>query len=128
MNETFLDKIHIRDLRVSCVIGIFPEERVKQQEIVLNITLHADLFRAGTTDSIEDTVDYKRVKKQVLALVADSSYFLLEKLAQKVADICLEDPLVHSVTVTADKPGALRYARSVAVEITRSKPYAGSHG
>lgn len=128
MNETFLDKIHIRDLCVSCVIGIFPEERVKQQEIVLNITLHADLFRAGTTDSIEDTVDYKRVKKQVLALVADSSYFLLEKLAQKVADICLEDPLVHSVTVTADKPGALRYARSVAVEIRRSKPYAGSHG
>ena len=121
MNEISLDKIHIRDLCVSCVIGIFPEERVKQQDILLNITLYADLSRAGNTDSIEDTVDYKRVKKQVLALVADSSYFLLEKLAQKVADICLEDPLVFQVTVIADKPGALRYARSVAVEITRCR-------
>jgi len=125
MSDMYTDKIHIRDLRASCIIGIFPEERVKQQEIVLNITLYTDLFQAGKTDAIEDTVDYTRVKKQVLALVAESSYLLLEKLAQEVADICLEDPHVSRVTVTADKPGALRYARSVAVEITRSKVNSG---
>ena len=73
MNDLYMDKICIRDLRTSCIIGIFPEERITPQEVVLNITLYADLLQAAKTDDIEDTVDYKRVKKQVLALVAESS-------------------------------------------------------
>ncbi len=121
MNEVMLDKIHIRDLRTRCILGIFPEEREKAQEIVLNITLWADLREAGKSDSIEDTVDYKQVKQQVLALVEASSFFLVERLAQKVADICLRAPRVERVTVILDKPGALRFATSVAVEITRTR-------
>lgn len=121
MNEYGLDKIHIRDLRARCILGIFPEEREKPQEITLNITLWADLREAAVSDSIDDTVDYKQVKQQVLALVENSTYFLVEKLAQEVADICLCAPRVERVTVTLDKPGALRFARSVAVEITRSR-------
>jgi len=122
MNETALDKIFIRDLRARCILGIFPEEREKPQEILLNIVLWADLRNAGESDSIEDTVDYKRVKQQVLALVEASSCFLVERLAREVARVCLDAPRVERVTVTLDKPGALRFARSVAVEITRSKP------
>lgn len=122
MNDAYLDKIHIRDLHASCILGIFPEEREKPQEIALNITLYADLRRASVSDCIEDTVDYKRVKQQVLALVENSSCFLVERLAREVADVCLRDPHVSRVTVTVDKPGALRFARSVAVEITRNRP------
>ena len=121
MNETALDKIFIRDLRARCILGIFPEEREKPQEILLNIVLWADLRNAGESDSIGDTVDYKRVRQQVLALVEASSCFLVERLAREVARVCLDAPHVARVTVTLDKPGALRLARSVAVEITRSK-------
>lgn len=120
MNSNHLDKIHIRALRTRCIIGIFPEEREKSQEIELNITLYADLGAAGQSDAIEDTVDYKDVKGRVLDLVENSSFFLVERLAQVVADLCLDTPRVEAVTVVLDKPGALRFAQSVAVEITRS--------
>lgn len=116
-----LDRIHIRDLHARCILGIFPEEREKAQEITVNITLYADLIRAGKTDDIGDTVDYKEIKQDILALVESSSFYLVERLAQAVADRCLQARGVEKVTVVVDKPGALRFARSVAVEITRSR-------
>jgi len=119
--EEHLDRIHVRDLRLRCVLGIFPEERREKQDITVSIVLHADLRAAGRSDRIEDTVDYKEVKKRVVTLVEGSSSFLIEHLAQRVADLCLEEPRVEAVRVTIDKPGALRFARSVAVEIFRKR-------
>lgn len=116
-----LDVIYIRDLVVRCIIGIYPEERREKQDITINIALRADLGGACASDCLEDTVDYKSVKKRVIAFVENSECLLIERLAQRIAEICLETPRVESVTVTVDKPGALRFARSVAVEITRSR-------
>jgi len=109
-------------LLTRCIVGIYPEERREKQDIVINITLYADLSRAGQTDRIEDTVDYKAVKKQVLALVEKSSFLLIERLAEAIAEICLAAPGVVRAAITVDKPGALRFARSVAVEIVRDRP------
>ncbi len=121
MVERPLDRIYIRDLEVRCIVGVNREERREKQDITVNITLHADLSTACKTDRIEDTVDYKGVKKRVLALVEGSQCFLVEHLAEKVAQVCLEDPMVQRVEVAIDKPGALRFARSVAVEIVRER-------
>lgn len=121
MAEQTLDRIHIRDLRVRCIIGIYPEERRAKQEIEINLLLFADLRPAGASDNIADTVDYKSVKKAVVAHVEVSECLLVERLAQEIADICLAVPGVQKVQVTVDKPGALRFARSVAVEITRAR-------
>jgi dihydroneopterin aldolase/D-erythro-7,8-dihydroneopterin triphosphate epimerase len=120
-----LDKIHIRDLGVRCVVGIYPEERREKQDVIINVTLHTDLRAAGRTDRIEDTLDYKGIKKRIVAMVEQCSPFLIERLAECVAQICLEDPRVHRVDVTVDKPGAMRFARSVAVEIARKRPSNG---
>lgn len=120
-DERPLDRIHIRDLLVRTIVGINDEERENMQDVVLNITLHADLREAGRCDDIEDTVDYARLKKRILAHVDDARYYLIERLAQAVADLCLEDPRIERVEVTVDKPGALRFARSVAVTITRTQ-------
>jgi dihydroneopterin aldolase/D-erythro-7,8-dihydroneopterin triphosphate epimerase len=116
-----MDKIFIRDLALRCIIGIFPEERREKQDIVINVEMHADLRTAGRTDALEDTVDYKSVKKAVLKLVEGSGFQLIESLAERIADIALEHDRVQRVVVTIDKPGALRFARSSAVEITRAK-------
>lgn len=116
-----LDKIYIRDLSIHCIIGIFPKERVTPQEVVLNIVLEADLRDACTSDEIGDTVNYKDLKNQILEKVQASSYLLIERLAESIAEICLQSERVQRVTVSVDKPGALRFARSVAVEITRSR-------
>lgn len=119
MTEVPLDRIHIRDLQARCIVGIYPAERENLQDVVLNITLHGDLRTAGLSDNIEDTVDYKTLKKRLLAMVEKSDFFLIERMAEECARLCLEDARVRRVDVAVDKPGALRFARSVAVEITR---------
>ena len=121
MGNRPLDKIYVRDLVCRCIIGINPEERANKQDVTINIVLEADLSAPCRTDDIDDTVDYKQLKKSVLRTVEDSSFLLVERLAQRVAETCLECSKVDRVRVTIDKPGALRFARSVAVEITRNR-------
>lgn len=116
-----MDKIFIRDLALRCIIGIYPEERREKQDIVINVEIHADLRKAGRSDKLEDTVDYKAIKKAILKLVDGSGFELIESLAERMADIALSDEKVQQVTITIDKPGALRFARASAVEITRSR-------
>jgi D-erythro-7,8-dihydroneopterin triphosphate epimerase len=116
-----IDRIYIRDLRLRCIVGIYPEERTNKQDVVINVEIWCDLRKAGESDQIEDTVNYKFVKKRIVSLVENSDYLLIERMAGNVADLCLEEPGVEQVKVTVDKPGALRFARSVAVEITRTR-------
>lgn len=116
-----LDKIHIRDLRVRCIIGINADERREKQDVTVHITLHADLLKACQSDDIRDTVDYKTIKKAVLSLIEGSTYLLVEKMAEEIATICLQDPVVKMVNVIVEKPGALRFAKTVDVEITRTR-------
>lgn len=118
MTDRLPDRIHIRDLAVECIVGVNPEERVQKQLVMINITMHADLTKACRSDSLDDTVDYKSVKLAILREVEQSKYLLIERLAERIAEIALEFP-IDRVDVTIDKPGALRFARSVAVEISR---------
>jgi D-erythro-7,8-dihydroneopterin triphosphate epimerase len=124
MNKGDMDKIHIRDLLVRCIVGIYPEERGAKQDVIINITLYTDCRAAGRSDCIEDTVNYKAVKKKVLRMAEESQFYLIEKMAEAIAAICLEDTRVVHARVMIDKPGALRFARSVAVEIERNR---GTH-
>ena len=116
-----MDRIVIRDLLARCIVGINDDERREKQDVVVTIVVHADLRRAAKTDAFDDTVDYRAIKKRVLSLVEASSFRLLEALAEAIGRACLEFRGVEQVEVTVEKPGALRFARSVAVEITRRK-------
>jgi len=117
--DRILDRIHIRDLALRCIVGIYDEERREKQDVTVNVTLHADLAAACRSDRIEDTVDYKSIKKRVVGMVEASQFCLIERLAQAIADACLEDAGVRRVDVRVAKPGALRFARTVEVEISR---------
>jgi len=120
MAEPRLDQIHIRDLQLRCIIGIYPEERREKQDVVINVTLFADLRKAGRTDDIRNTVDYKAIKKAIVALVDGSAFLLVERLADRIAGTALAERRVRAVTVRVAKPGALRFARTVEVEIHRT--------
>ena len=117
-----LDQIHIRDLLLRCIVGVFPEERRAKQDVMINITLYADLSAACRSDQLGDTVDYKTIKQAVIAEVESSECQLVEHLAERIANICLKDQRVQRVRVKLEKPGALRFARSVGVEIVRERP------
>ncbi len=116
-----MDRILIRDLAARCVIGISPEERREKQDVVVSLALSVDLREAGRSDRVEDAIDYRVLKKRILALVERSQFQLLEALAEAIAAGCLEDARIAEVQVTVDKPGALRFARSVGVEILRTR-------
>jgi len=118
-SDTNYDKIHIRELLLRCIIGIREWERKAPQNVIIDITLYTDFTKAAETDDISDTVDYVTIKKHVIERVESSSFMLVERLAQVIASTCLEDKKVARVDVTLSKPGALRFAKTVAVEITR---------
>ena len=115
------DAIQIKDLLLRTVIGINEEERRNRQDVLINIVLYADMRAAGRSDEIDDAVNYRTITKQIIGLVEGSSYFLVEKLAAEIAAICLGDPRVERARVRVEKPGALRFARSVGVEIERAR-------
>ncbi len=116
-----MDHILIRDLLARCIIGVREEERRHKQDVVINLVLSVDLRPAGKSDQLSDSVDYSTLKKRILAHVEQSHYSLVEALAEAVAGICLQEPAVRRVKVRVEKPGALRFARSVGVEIVRRK-------
>lgn len=113
------DKIYIRDLALRCIIGLYEEERREKQDIIINLIIYTDLSKACKNDNIEDSIDYKVIKKSIISLVENSEFFLIEKLAGEVSKICLKDSRIKIVKVTIDKPGALRFSKSAAVEIIR---------
>jgi len=115
------DQIHIRDLLLRAVIGINDEERRDRQDVLINICLYADLRGPGTSDAIEDAINYRTLTKRIIQLVENSRFYLVEKLATEIAAICLDDLLVQRVKVRVEKPGALRFARSVGVEFDRTR-------
>ena len=115
------DQIHIKDLLLRGILGINDSEREKEQDILINIVLFGDLKPAGVSDKIDDTINYRTITKQIIAHVEISKRFTVEALAQDVADICLQAGGVERVRVQIEKPGALRFARSVGVEIERGR-------
>lgn len=116
-----LDKIFIRDLLLRCIVGIYPDERENKQDVIINIELSCDLSKAAASDQIDDTINYKSLKKEIIDLVENSAFLLIERMAGEIASLCLAHSGVLQVRVTVDKPGALRFARSVAVEIVRTR-------
>jgi FolB domain-containing protein len=116
-----VDRIMIKDLVARGIIGVNDSEREKPQEILINIILFADLTKAGESDSITDTVNYRTVAKKAMAHAEIAERFTVEALAADIAKICLEEPLVMKAQVRVEKPGAVRFARSVGVEIERSR-------
>lgn len=119
--EDTLDRICICDLLVRCILGINESERREKQDVLINVAVYTDLRKAGKSDRIEDAVDYRALKKRILALAESSRFFLEEALAEAVAELCLEQQAVRKVEVRVEKPNALRFARTVAVEITRKQ-------
>ncbi|MGD2206448.1 MAG: dihydroneopterin aldolase [Anaerolineae bacterium] len=116
-----MDQIHIKDLLLRTIIGINPEERRDQQDVLINIILHANTHTAGASDDIRDAVNYRTITKRVITLVEESQFYLVEKMAAEIAAICLAEPRVERATVRVEKPGALRFARSVGIEIDRTR-------
>lgn len=114
-----MDKIYIKDLLVRGVIGISDHERENPQDILINIILYADTTKAGKSDNVEDSVNYRTVAKRVFAYTEKATRYTVEALAADIMEICLTEKNVVGACVRVEKPGAVRFSRSVGVEIER---------
>lgn len=121
MDTRHMDKIRIKDLHIRTEIGVYPEERGIKQDVVLNLTMYTNQRAAAAADDFNLTVNYEAVNLAVIDLVEKSSFQLIESLAAAVAELLLSVDGVEACEVSVDKPGVLRFARSVAVEIYRKK-------
>ena len=115
------DIIEIHDLLLRTIIGVNADERINRQDVVVNVKLETDTRAAGRSDDLDDAVNYRTITKDIIDRVEASSFHLVERLAEEIARVCLADARVSRVTVSVEKPGALRFARSVGVTITRDR-------
>ncbi|MPM38766.1 Dihydroneopterin aldolase [bioreactor metagenome] len=115
-----MDQIFVNDLLIRGVIGISEKEREQPQDILVNVVISADISKAGETDYVDDSVNYRTVAKKILAHVEKVQRYTVEALATDIARLVLAEPQVVSVRVKVEKPGAVRFSKSVGVEIERS--------
>lgn len=115
------DKTLIKDLRLRARIGIGEHERRDKQDLVICIEFESDQAAAARSDDVTRAVDYRALNKDVIALVEGNEHRLVETLAENIAQACLKHDGVETVRVRLEKPGALRFADSVGVEIQRKR-------
>ena len=113
------DKIFIHALKTETIVGIFDWERQVKQTVLIDLEFSADIRKAALSDAIDDTLNYKRVAKRVLAFVESSSFHLVETLAEHIAMLVLGEFGVDWVGISLSKPGAIRSARDVGVMLER---------
>ncbi|MGB9640143.1 MAG: dihydroneopterin aldolase [Anaerolineales bacterium] len=115
-----MDKIFIKELIARGIIGVNQWERAVPQEIVISLTMFVDTRPASQSDDVGDTINYSDIAKRALQLAETQKRLTVESLADDIAKLCLEDERVKKVIVRVEKPGAVRFTKSVGVEIERS--------
>jgi FolB domain-containing protein len=119
--EKSMDKIFIKDLLTRGIIGITDLERSQPQDILINVEINTDITKAGVTDNIQDCVNYKTVSKIIFTYIEQHQHHTVEALATNLVQLVLAEPNAISVRLRVEKPGAVRFSRSVGVEIERKK-------
>ena len=115
------DTVFIRELRVETIIGIYDWERTQRQTVSIDLDMRTDIARAAATDDIANTPSYKDVAKRIHSLVENSEFFLIETMAERIAEVVLGEFPVPGVRVTVHKPGAVSVASDVGVVIERGE-------
>ena len=114
-----MDVLKLNGIAVECILGDLPEEREREQEILVDVALEIDLAPAGASDRLDDTVDYALLVGEIREALEDAKCRLVERAAEVVADVCLSDPRVEKATVSVRKFGGVPGLGSAEARITR---------
>lgn len=116
-----MDIIFIREFRTDAWIGVYEWEQQRPQMLELDIDIGLDTHRAGSSDSIRDTIDYGKVVERVKSDLADAKFKLLEALAEHITQVLFTDFNADWVKVSVAKIGHMRGVKKVGVTIARSR-------
>ncbi|MGE0394886.1 MAG: dihydroneopterin aldolase [Vicinamibacterales bacterium] len=113
----------VRDLQVTCIVGVYPHERVEEQMVLLDIEIDYDFAPAAASDAVADVVDYDMVVSAVTGLVRARKFQLIETMAAHVVDLlCARVPHATAVRLEVRKPAAVPAARHSFVRMERTRP------
>ena len=116
-----MQQIHIKDLTLNAIIGVLEHERIKQQPIIIDLSLECDLSLAAASDNLNDAVDYAHVCTVIESICTQNEFYLIEKLAQTIINQLLETyNSIRTVDITIYKPQAIRNAK-VGIQITQAR-------
>lgn len=113
--------INVTNLRLRTFIGFNPEEREKKQDVVINLEIHYPADQACENDEVDQALNYKVITKEVISIVEQGHFLLLEKLVAEILAICHSHNSVNYAKVRVDKPHALRFADSVSLTLDWAK-------
>ena len=113
--------VFVRDLECMAMIGIYDQEKIKPQRIIVNIDLSVQETDGPMADDISHVVSYEIIAKKVEMILAEGHTNLVETLCEKIAQSCLKDKRVLAARVRVEKPDIIPNARSVGVEIERGR-------
>ena len=119
--NTSMDIVYLYGLRLETIIGIWEWERQVKQTLIVDLDLGTDVSRAGRSDAIEDTVDYKSVAGRLAKLAEENNFFLVEALAENISEILIAEYGIEWVRIRINKQGALSDVRDVGVIIERGR-------
>ena len=115
-----MDKIFLNRLNIDAVIGIWEWERSVKQTVRIDLEIGTDARAVAITDSIEGALNYRDVAKRLISFVGSSAFFMVETLAESVAQIIITEFEVPWVKVSVSKPGAGRGSEDVGIMIERT--------
>jgi 7,8-dihydroneopterin aldolase/epimerase/oxygenase len=114
-------RVFVRDLEIVASVGVYEHEKRYEQRIFISVDLAVRDDYDGSSDRLEDVLDYSRLVDGIAQLVQSDHVNLIETLAERIARHCLEDARVESVRVRIEKPDAMPLCRSVGIEIERGR-------
>jgi len=114
-----MDIIYLNDLCIDTVIGVYDWERRVKQKVIIDLEMATDIRKAAASDSLDDTLNYKAVAKRLIDFVGHSEYQLVETLAERIAELVMNEFNVPWLRLRLNKQGAVRGARDVGVIIER---------
>jgi dihydroneopterin aldolase len=115
------DKIFLNGLKAYCIIGTLPSERREKQKVVLDLEFPAPVRQAAKNDDLRKALDYQKIAQRVTEFTSNSSFQLIETLADRLASLLLREFPIKSILLKVSKPGAIRNARNVGVLVERKK-------
>ena len=116
-----MDKIHLNNLKIDTIIGIYQWERETKQTLGFDLEMDWDIRKAATSDNITDTLDYGAIAQQIVSFVEASSYQLIETLAEELCNLLLEQFPIPRLKLTISKPVALHGQNLAKIIIERSQ-------
>jgi dihydroneopterin aldolase len=114
--------VSIRELRISCIVGIYPHERKREQDLFLDVDMEFDFARVAASDHLSDTVDYTEVAAELTSFIRAERFQIIETLGHRACERLMERwPILRRCRLVIRKPAAVSNAQGAVVTVSRER-------